>query len=125
MDQGQGSSVRSNKAGIYPTADAVLVEIVEKEEKTAGGIVIPAAARDRESVAAVHGTVVDMGDAARLLQEMNGVEIGTLVIFGKFAGYTYRGKDGGQYRLLRARDIVAFAEGVFDQHYETRVPKVA
>lgn len=47
---------------IYPLFNRVLVKVDKIEKKTAGGIHIPESAADRESVAAISGIVIDVGD---------------------------------------------------------------
>jgi chaperonin GroES len=103
-----------NQSGIYPTADKIVVLTAKIEEKTAGGLVIPKQVQDKENVAAQNGTLIAVGPAARLMNELDGIEAGDLVVYARYAGVTLPGKDGQVYRLMRATDVIAKADGVYD-----------
>lgn len=71
---------------IRPLQDRVLIErIEESENKTAGGIYIPDAARERAQV----GVIVAVGNGKTLqsgnIQQLT-VKVGDKVFFGKYAG---------------------------------------
>lgn len=112
----------NNESGIHPTFDKVLVKTVEVEEKSVGGIVLASSTKDKENQAQVHGTLIEMGPVAEVSQELKGVQLGDLVIHAKYAGLTYMGRDGKVYRLMRASDIIAKAEGVHDKNFRASIP---
>lgn len=103
-----------NQAGIYPTADKVLVLPAKVEEKTVGGIVIPQQTQDKENIGAMYGTVVAIGPAARFMAELNGITTGDIIVFARYSGVSQPGRDGNVYKLMRATDVLARAEGIYD-----------
>ncbi|MFZ5953991.1 MAG: co-chaperone GroES [Candidatus Dependentiae bacterium] len=69
---------------LKPLGDRVLVKRIEEQEKTAGGIYIPDAAKEKGqmgAVVAVGQGRVDKGTVVPLQ-----VKVGDKVIFGKYAG---------------------------------------
>ena len=68
-----------------PLHDRVLIEVLDSEEKTAGGIIIPDTAKEKPQ----EGEVVAVGPGKRLdngsLQEM-GVKQGDKILFSKYGG---------------------------------------
>ena len=68
-----------------PLHDRVLIEVLDSEEKTAGGIIIPDTAKEKPQ----EGKVVAIGSGARTedgkVIPMD-VKVGDLVLFGKWSG---------------------------------------
>lgn len=93
---------------IRPLQDRVLVQRVEEEEKTAGGIIIPDTAKEKPQEAVVAATgpgkVRDDGNLTPL-----DVKVDDRVLFGKYAG-TDITLDGEEYVILREEDILAVFE---------------
>jgi len=90
---------------IRPLDDRVVVEPLEAEEKTAGGILLPDSAKQKPQrgriVATGAGKLQDNGQRAALA-----VAKGDEVIYGKYSGNDI--KIGGQeYKILRETDILA------------------
>ena len=88
-----------------PLNDYVLLQRIEEENKTAGGIIIPDNAREKPS----RGTVVAVGDGAM----QNGtripmtVSVGDTVLFAKWAASANEVKiDGADYVLIKETDIL-------------------
>ena len=93
------------KISIRPLDDRVVVEPLEAEETTAGGIVLPDTAKEKPQ----RGTVVAIG-AGKLLDsgergEMS-VAVGDEVIYGKYGGTDIE-VDGDEVKILREGDILA------------------
>jgi chaperonin GroES len=92
-------------AKLRPLDDRVVVEPVEAEEKTAGGIVLPDTAKEkpqRGTVRAVGpGRLLDSGNRADL-----SVSVGDVVIYGKYSGSDIE-IDGNEVKILRETDILA------------------
>lgn len=95
-----------NKSGIYPTGDMILISPLLVEEKSAGGIVIASEYRQKEQMAMHEGQMIAWGSAANRESRLQGVNLGDLVGFAKWAGQLKTGKDGVEYRLMRAADVV-------------------
>jgi chaperonin GroES len=90
---------------LKPLADRVLVKVLEAEETTAGGIVLPDTAREKpqegEIVAVGPGKVLDSGKLVALE-----VKAGDRVVFSKYGGDEIT-VDGQDYKILRESDILA------------------
>lgn len=85
---------------IKPLGDRVLIELVEQEETTASGIVLPDSAQEKPQ----EGKVVAVGkDAEDDLKEND------RVIYSKFAGTEVK-YDGVEYLILSKVDILAIVE---------------
>jgi chaperonin GroES len=90
---------------LKPLGDRVVIELVETEEKTASGIVLPDTAKEKPQegkvVAVGTGRVLDSGE--RVAVE---VAVGDRIIFSKYAGTEVK-YDGKEYLILRESDILA------------------
>ena len=96
-------------AKLRPLDDRVVVEPLEAEEVTAGGIVLPDAAKEKPQrgkvIAVGPGKLLDNGSRGTL-----SVSIGDEVIFGKWGG-TEIEVDGEEIKILRESDILAKVVG--------------
>jgi chaperonin GroES len=93
------------KIKIRPLDDRVVVETLEAEETTAGGIVLPDNAKEKPQ----RGTVLAVGPGKLLDDGTRGklsVEVGDEVIFGKYGG-TEIEVEGEEVKILRESDILA------------------
>ena len=111
-----------NDAGLWPIEDRVLLRLIEIEEKSAGGIVIPKQTQDNENMADIHGYFVAAGDEGLATMERHGIKVGDLVVYAKYAGLVYIGKDGLRYRIMNAADVIAKSEGIYDKTFRGRKP---
>ncbi|ANC75818.1 chaperonin GroES [Fictibacillus halophilus] len=90
---------------LKPLGDRIIIELVEGEEKTASGIVLPDSAKEKPQegkvVAVGTGRVTDNGERISLE-----VSEGNTIIFSKYAGteVKYQGKE---YLILRESDVLA------------------
>ena len=93
------------KIKIRPLDDRVVVEPVEAEETTAGGIVLPDTAKEKPQrgkvVAVGPGKLLDSGERGEL-----SVAVGDEVIYGKYGGTDIE-VDGEDVKILRESDILA------------------
>ena len=96
-----------NKSGIEPVEYKVLIEPLDVDEKTESGIVLAKSITDKEKMAQVKGTLIDIGGNA--FEDWNGKvpKAGDGVYFAKYAGYVIKGIDGKEYRLANDKDISA------------------
>ena len=94
---------------VRPLQDRVLVQRMEEEETTAGGIIIPDSAKEKPQqgkvVAVGKGKVLDNG--TRIEPDL---KKGDTVLFGKYAGTEIK-VDGEEYLIMREDDIL----GVFEK----------
>lgn len=90
---------------LKPLGDRVVIELVQSEEKTASGIVLPDTAKEKPQegkvVAAGTGRVLDSGERVALE-----VAEGDRIIFSKYAGTEVK-FEGKEYLILRENDILA------------------
>ena len=90
---------------LKPLGDRVIIELVESEEKTASGIVLPDSAKEKPQegkvVAVGTGRVLDNGEKVALE-----VAEGDRIIFSKYAGTEVK-YEGTEYLILRENDILA------------------
>lgn len=91
---------------LKPLNDRVLIKVAEAEEKTAGGLLLTEATKEKPSI----GTVIAVGPGP-LDEEGNRkplpVNPGNTVLYSKYAGNDFKGKDGCDYIALRASDVMA------------------
>ena len=90
---------------IRPLHDRLVVQRVEEEETTAGGIIIPDSAKEKPQegkiISAGKGKIRDDGGISAL-----DVKPGDRVLFGKYSG-TDVNLDGEDYVILREDDVLA------------------
>jgi len=90
---------------LKPLDDRVLIEPLEAEETSAGGIVLPDAAKEKPQrgtiVAAGPGKLLDDGSRAPMA-----VGEGDTVVYGRYAGSEVT-LDGVDYKILRESEILA------------------
>ncbi len=91
-----------------PLYDRVLVERLESEAKTSGGIIIPDTAKEKPMeglvVAVGTGTKNDNGNIVPLQ-----VKVGDKVLFGKWSGNEIK-LDGKDYVVMKESDIMGIFE---------------
>jgi len=95
---------------IRPLHDRVVVRRKEEEQTTAGGILLPGAAAEKpnqgEVVAVGNGRVLDNGDVQALA-----VNVGDIVVFGKYSGSNTITVDGEELLILNESEIYGVIEG--------------
>ena len=82
-----------------PLHDRVLIKVLDSEEKTSGGIIIPDTAKEKPQ----KGTVVATGPGTK--DDAITVQVGDTVLYGKYAGTELK-LDGGDYIIMRESDIL-------------------
>ncbi|KAI4344638.1 hypothetical protein L6164_011841 [Bauhinia variegata] len=91
---------------LKPLNDRVLIKVAEAEEKTAGGLLLTEASKDKPSI----GTVVAVGPGhfgEEGKRKPLSINPGSSVMYSKYAGNDFKGKDGSDYITLRASDVIA------------------
>lgn len=93
---------------IKPLADRVVIKMIEAEETTKSGIVLPGAAKEKPQIAEIvavgPGGVVDGKEVKMELS------VGDKVLISQYAGTTVK-LDGEEYTILRQNDVLAKIEG--------------
>ncbi|HLG42825.1 MAG TPA: co-chaperone GroES [Planctomycetota bacterium] len=94
---------------LRPIRDKIVVERLEAEEKTAGGIVLPDTAKDKPQ----QGTIIAVGPGKLLdsgkIHEPE-VKRGDRVIFSSFAGTEVK-VEARTYLILSESEVLAVVEG--------------
>ncbi len=91
-----------------PLHDRVLVERIESEEKTAGGLIIPDSAKEKPA----EGRVVAVGagakdeDGNRIAMD---VKAGDRILFGKWSGTEIK-LDGKELLIMKESDILGIID---------------
>ncbi len=96
---------------IRPLGDRVVVEpIVEEEMTFAGGkLVLPDTAKEKPQ----QGKIVALGAGVEVKNEEGvvvGPQVGDLVIYAKYAGTTFKTREGKEMLILRVEDILGVIE---------------
>jgi chaperonin GroES len=100
--------IEVKKMNLKPLHDRVLVERVEQEDRTKGGIIIPDTAQEKP----MEGKVVSVGGGAR---NENGqvvaldVKKGDRILFGKWSGTEVK-IDGKELLIMKESDIMGIIE---------------
>ncbi len=92
---------------LRPLGDRVIIKVVEFEEKTASGIVLPDSAKEKPQ----QGEILAVGtgrieDGKRVALD---VQVGDQVIYSKYAGTEVK-HNNEEYLILRESDILAIVE---------------
>jgi chaperonin GroES len=96
-------------ANFRPLYDRVLLQRLESEQKTSGGLHIPESAKEKPQKAKViaigQGRITKQNELAPLT-----VKPGDIVLFGKYSGDEIK-LDGEEHLIIREQDILAIVEG--------------
>lgn len=94
---------------IRPLNDRILVQRIEAEQKTAGGILIPDNAKEKPAegkvIAVGNGKILEDG-SRRPLE----VKVGDRILFGKWSGTEVK-IDGIEQLLVKEDEVLAIMEG--------------
>jgi chaperonin GroES len=92
-------------ANLRPLDDRVVVEAVDAEEKTTGGILLPDTAKQKPQrgrvIAAGPGKLSDAGERLAL-----SIKVGDEVLFGKYSGSDVE-VGNKEYKILRESELLA------------------
>lgn len=93
---------------LIPLEDRIVVKPQDAEEKTAGGILLPDAAREKplmgKVIAVGEGKKLDSGKVAAMSVKKNDV-----VLYGKYSGSDVQ-IDGEDYKILRESEVLGIVE---------------
>jgi chaperonin GroES len=96
------------KLSLKPLGDRLVVEPIEQEEVTAGGIVLPETAKEKPQ----QGKVLAVGpgarddDGKRIAMD---VKVGDKVLYAKYGGTEFK-MEGKKLLILRESDLLAVLE---------------
>ncbi len=93
---------------IRPLHDRVIVQRIEEEEKTKGGIIIPDTAKEKPQegkvIAVGPGKILENGTKITL-----DVKVGDKILFGKYSGTEIK-IEGDEFLMMREDDILGVIE---------------
>ena len=92
---------------LKPLFDKVVLEPVEANEKSQGGILLPGTAQEKQQI----GVIVEVGyggmiDGKEVVMQ---VEVGQKVLYAKYSGSDFK-YEGKEYVIIRQSDILAVME---------------
>lgn len=104
-----------NPSGIEPIEYKVLVRPVEEtgyvQLKSGFKLLKPDETKERDEHASMEGTITAISPLAFSYEEWPKTaqkpSVGDTVIFARYSGITITGSDGGKYRIMNDKDIVA------------------
>lgn len=97
-------ATKTKKSTIRPLGDRVLLQRVEAEDKTAGGILLPESAKEKPK----EGKIVAVGDGRMLdngERSSFSVKAGDRVLFSSYAGTEVK-VNGDEFLIMREEDIL-------------------
>jgi chaperonin GroES len=93
---------------IRPLHDRIIVERLEEETKTAGGIIIPDTAKEKPQ----QGKVIAVGKGKKSddgkIHPLD-VKVGDKILFGKYSGTEIK-LDGKEFLMMREDDVLGVIE---------------
>lgn len=92
---------------IKPLSDRVVIKMLESEETTTSGIVLPESAKEKPQMAEV--LAVGPGGVVEDKEVKMEVQVGDKVIYSKYAGTEVK-LEGTEYIIVRQNDILAIIE---------------
>ena len=99
----------ASKLKLKPLGGRVIVEPIEQEEMTAGGIILPETAKEKPQ----EGKILAAGpgdrdeDGKRIAMD---VKVGDRILYAKYSGTEVK-MDGKKLLIMRESDILAIVEG--------------
>lgn len=91
---------------LKPLGDRVVIKLVEAEEKTKSGIVLPSSAKEQPQMAEVVAIGADILNDDKKKDQ---IKVGDRVIFSKYAGTEVK-VDDGEFTILKLSDLLAVVE---------------
>lgn len=92
---------------VKPLFDKVVVESLEKEEKTKSGFILPSASQEKQQMAKIiavgPGGIIDGKEIVMQVKE------GDVILYAKYSGSEFK-VDGKDLTIIRQSDILAVVE---------------
>ena len=105
----------NNDSGINPIGWRVLIKPQEVREVSQGGIILSTdKGKEREQMANTTGIVIAMGDQCYADEPNPWCKVGDKVIFAKYAGLMYLGRDSNAYRMINDKDVTGYLDADMD-----------
>ncbi len=91
---------------IKPLGDRVVIKVLEAEEKTQSGIVLPGSAKEKPQMAEVIAIGAGILNHKKTKDE---IKVGDKIVFKKYTGTEVK-MDNNEYTILKLDDILAVVE---------------
>lgn len=91
---------------IKPLGDRVVIKMIETEEKTKSGIVLPSSAKEEPQMAEIVAIGPDITNDEKKKDQ---VKIGDKVIFSKYSGTEVK-VDDAELTIIKLSDVLAVVE---------------
>jgi len=92
---------------VKPLFDKVVIESLEKEEKTNSGFILPSSSQEKQQMARI--VAVGPGGVIDGKEIVMQVKVGDKVLYSKYAGSEFK-VDGKDLIIIRQSDILAIVE---------------
>lgn len=102
-----------NRSGLSPSYDKVVIEPIEVEVTSKGGIVLPEQTRAREQDAVTIGTLVAAGKESANQLAVDGIGVGDKVLFTRYSGHIFP-VQGVRFSILKWQNILGKADRLPD-----------
>lgn len=89
---------------LKPIGERIVVKMLEVQEKTASGIVLPSSAQEKPQVAEVVAISKELAG-----KDNFNIEVGTKVIYSKYAGTEVK-LEQDEYIIVKLEDVLAIVE---------------
>lgn len=102
----------TNSSGLTPVEYNIVVRMDPVEEKTAGGLYMPASKTDRDKLSADEGVIEAVSPHAFSYAEWGDTpqpKSGDRILMAQFDGRVWE-KDGVTYRLIKDKSVIAVVE---------------
>jgi chaperonin GroES len=97
-------------AKLKPLGDRLVVEPIEQEDTTSGGILLPETAKEKPQegrvIAAGPGKLDDSGKRVKME-----VKVGDRVLYAKYSGTEIKVEENKKVLILKESDVLALVEG--------------
>ena len=94
---------------IKPLGDRIVVQPLEAEDVTKGGIILPDTAKEKphegKIVSVGRGKVLENGQIQALE-----LKAGDRILYGKYSGSEIKTKDGKDYLIMKEEDVLAIVK---------------
>ena len=90
---------------LKPLGERIVVKMIEVEEKTVSGIVLPSSAKEKPQVA----EVVAVSDSLKDSDKNINVKVGDKVIYSKYSGTDVK-LENEEYIIVKVEDVLAIVE---------------
>jgi len=94
---------------IKPLQDRVVIRRVEEEKESAGGIILPGSAQEKQNIGEVLAVGPGKASTTGSLIAMS-VKPGDKVVFGQYSGQEIKDDKGEDLMVMREDDIIAIID---------------